>query len=324
MNLPESGSSHQPGKPLGEPSQPAADARVDGRPVGTDVRSDQQVALDKSGTRVREMFRQIAPRYDTMNHLLSLNIDRWWRRQAVKQLRLRENEPVLDLCCGTGDLAIAIADAAPASVQVIGSDFCHAMLQIANEKELRRERSARDGSGRPGIPFFEADSMALPFADQQFQCVTVAFGLRNIADTDRGLSEMVRVCQEGGQVMVLEFSSPRLPVLKQTYGFYFRRVLPRVGQWMARNDKSAYEYLPESVGQFPSGEALAERMLAAGLVDVTFKPLTLGVATIYLGTRPANDSQHDAGTTRRGVGENPAELGGSPSQASASSSVATT
>ncbi|MEM1224326.1 MAG: bifunctional demethylmenaquinone methyltransferase/2-methoxy-6-polyprenyl-1,4-benzoquinol methylase UbiE [Planctomycetota bacterium] len=239
--------------------------------------------LDKSGQRVREMFRQIAPRYDTMNHLLSLNIDKWWRKKAVAALRLSGDAPVLDLCCGTGDLAFAIAEAAPSSVQVIGSDFCNAMLQIACDKE---SRLAGNSPNRKRIPFLEADSMALPFASGRFQAVTVAFGLRNVAETQVGLTEMARVCKPGGQVMVLEFSSPTLPVLRQLYGFYFRSVLPRVGQWMARNDKSAYEYLPESVGQFPCGQQLADRMAQAGLVDVRFMPLTLGVATIYVGTKP--------------------------------------
>jgi demethylmenaquinone methyltransferase/2-methoxy-6-polyprenyl-1,4-benzoquinol methylase len=242
--------------------------------------------LDKSGQRVREMFRQIAPRYDAMNHLLSLNIDKRWRRQAVDQLRVNSEAPILDICCGTGDLAIAIADRFGSRVQVIGSDFCHAMLEIARDKEAARTRTAVGGSGRATIPFIEADSMQLPFDDDRFQCVTVAFGLRNIVDTDQGLREMVRVCAPGGQVMVLEFSQPSLPVLKQSYGFYFSHVLPRVGQMFAKNDKSAYEYLPASVGQFPCGEQLAERFRAAGLQDVTFTPLTLGVATIYTGTKP--------------------------------------
>lgn len=235
---------------------------------------------------MREMFRQIAPRYDTMNHLLSLNIDRRWRRQAVDRLRIDSRDPILDICCGTGDLAIAIADRARGGVQVIGTDFCHAMLEIARDKENARLQSAAGGIQRATIPFFEADSMRLPFADDCFQCVSVAFGLRNIADTDQGLREMVRVCRPGGQVMVLEFSQPSLPVLKQLYGFYFRAVLPRVGQMLARNDKSAYAYLPASVSQFPCGEKLALRMQAAGLHDVQFHALTLGVATIYIGNKP--------------------------------------
>jgi len=235
--------------------------------------------LDKSGLRVREMFRQIAPRYDAMNHLLSMNVDRYWRWRAVRRLRMESGVPILDTCTGTGDLAIAIDQKAPPSVDVLASDFCHAMLEIGKEKI---SASAR-------IEFVEADSQALPFADRSFGCVTVAFGLRNVADTDRGIGEMVRVCRRGGQVLILEFSQPRLWGLRQLYGFYFRNVLPMIGQWFARNDKAAYEYLPESVGQFPDGQALADRMIVAGLCDVTYTPLTFGVATIYEGTVPTND-----------------------------------
>lgn len=256
---------------------------------GTNKAAGAPKPLDKSATRVREMFRQIAPRYDTMNHLLSLNIDKWWRKKAVQRLRVEGDAPILDLCCGTGDLAIAIADSVGTDIQVIGSDFCHAMLEIARDKESERTRDARCGSGRPTIPFFEADSMSLPFDENQFQCVTVAFGLRNIVDTDAGIAEMFRVCRPGGQVLVLEFSQPMLPVLKQLYGFYFSTVLPKVGQMLANNDKSAYEYLPASVGQFPCGEKLAARMREAGLTDVEYLPLTVGVATIYTGTKPASE-----------------------------------
>ena len=226
------------------------------------------------------MFRQIAPRYDLMNHLLSLNVDRYWRRRTVRRLQLRDDLPVLDVCTGTGDLAFAIARRAGPSVRVLGTDFCHAMLEIARVKASGLEGTASVAE------FFEADAQALPFADNSFQCVTVAFGLRNVADTDQGLREMARVCHPGGQVVVLEFSQPTFPVLSQSYRFYFRHVLPRVGQWMARNDKSAYEYLPESVGEFPCGQALADRMTGIGLLGVTFTPLTLGVATIYEGIKP--------------------------------------
>ncbi len=126
----------------------------------------------------------------------------------------------------------------------------------------------------------------MPFADDTFQCVTVAFGLRNVSDTDQGLREMFRVCKPGGQVLVLEFSQPRIWGLRQVYGFYFRNVLPRIGQWFARNDKSAYKYLPESVGQFPDGQALADRMEGVGLTDVRFTAMTFGVATMYEGNKP--------------------------------------
>ena len=236
--------------------------------------------IDKSNVRVREMFRQIAPRYDVMNHLLSLNVDRYWRNRAVRRLKFAEGKPVLDTCTGTGDLALAMAKHAPEGVDVIGSDFCHAMLEIAREK---KGDTAELGSG---IEFIEADSQHLPFDSDLFQCVTVAFGLRNVADTDQGLREMLRVCRPGGQVMVLEFSRPTLIGLRQIYGFYFRHVLPKVGQMLARNDKSAYEYLPQSVGLFPDGQELADRMTAVGMQNVSFTPLTVGVVTIYEGTKP--------------------------------------
>lgn len=240
--------------------------------------------VDKSGDRVREMFRQIAPRYDAMNHLLSLSIDRYWRWRTVRRLRIDGDRPVLDTCTGTGDLAIAIAERLrrnSSKTRVIATDFCLAMLEIARDKQAKWEESLQR------VQFIEADSQALPFADDTFQCVTVAFGLRNVSDTDRGLQELTRVCHPGGQIVVLEFSQPVLPIVKQLYGLYFRYVLPRIGQWLARNDKSAYEYLPDSVGQFPYGQALADRMTAAGMTDVRFTRLTLGVATFYEGTKPA-------------------------------------
>ncbi|MEM9587584.1 MAG: bifunctional demethylmenaquinone methyltransferase/2-methoxy-6-polyprenyl-1,4-benzoquinol methylase UbiE [Planctomycetota bacterium] len=240
--------------------------------------------VDKSNSRVREMFRQIAPKYDLMNHLLSLNIDRYWRWRTVRELDLGAPYPVLDVCTGTGDLALAISRSVRPGVQVVGSDFCNAMLQYARRKGSKAFSEA-DSNEVKEVSFLEADSQVLPFAGDLFQCVTVAFGLRNVADTDQGLREMTRVCRPGGQVVVLEFSHPTFPVLKQLYGFYFSHVLPRVGQWFAKNDKSAYSYLPESVGQFPSGEALAEQMRSVGLKDVRFIPMTLGVATIYIGTK---------------------------------------
>ncbi|MFK8114173.1 MAG: bifunctional demethylmenaquinone methyltransferase/2-methoxy-6-polyprenyl-1,4-benzoquinol methylase UbiE [Rubripirellula sp.] len=251
--------------------------------AGNETEATSPPELDKSNSRVQEMFRQIAPRYDAMNHLLSMNVDRYWRWRAVKRLRISPDAPILDTCTGTGDLAISIAKHAPESVDVVGSDFCHAMLEIARDKRS-------EGTPTAEIDFLEADSQELPFAENTFQCVTVAFGLRNVADTDQGLREMTRVCRPGGQVMVLEFSHPRIWGLRQAYGYYFRNVLPRIGQWFARNDKSAYKYLPESVGQFPDGQALADRMTAVGLIDVRFTPLTLGVATIYEGTKPTEAS----------------------------------
>jgi demethylmenaquinone methyltransferase/2-methoxy-6-polyprenyl-1,4-benzoquinol methylase len=229
--------------------------------------------VDKSSDRVRRMFGQIAGRYDLMNHVLSLGIDHYWRWRTVRIVPPRGNQPILDLCTGTGDLALAYDKAAAGRVQVVGADFCHEMLAIADRKCGGRVR------------IVEADAQNLPLADNQFQIVSVAFGLRNVSDTDRGLAEMVRVCAPAGRVAVLEFTSPRWQPLKAMYGWYFRNVLPRIGQLVARNSESAYEYLPASVGQFPQYEQLVERMQAAGLANVRFVPFTFGVATLYVGEK---------------------------------------
>jgi demethylmenaquinone methyltransferase / 2-methoxy-6-polyprenyl-1,4-benzoquinol methylase len=237
-------------------------------------------SVDKNGQRVQQMFSQIAPRYDLMNHVLSLGIDIRWRRHAVRALRLDTTDPVLDCCTGTGDLALMLAERLAGRAAVIGTDFCLPMLERARSKE-----QARPGTGSGAVEFLQADTMALPFADHTFQAVTVAFGLRNVQDTQQGLEEMVRVCKPGGQIAVLEFSQPTLPGLRQIYSGYFRHVLPRIGQAVARNNQDAYEYLPNSVAEFPFGEALAALMRAAGMSDVRFQPLTFGVATLYVGER---------------------------------------
>ena len=237
------------------------------------------MVVDKSDTRVRRMFGEIAPKYDRMNHLLSMNVDHYWRWRTVKIVRPKPLEPILDICTGTGDLAFAFHKATGGIAPIFGTDFCPEMLEIAEQKKKRA------GLSTDAITFQEADAQELPFPDHHFQIVSVAFGLRNVADTDQGLREMTRVCQPGGQVAVLEFSMPRWQPFKGLYGWYFRNVLPRVGQWLANNKSSAYEYLPASVGEFPQYEALAERMRNAGLSTVTFHSLTMGVATLYVGVK---------------------------------------
>lgn len=234
-------------------------------------------AIDKSGPRVRKMFGEIAGRYDLLNHLLSMNIDRYWRKRTVEAVPPRRGSKILDLCTGTGDLALAYHRKAKGEVEIVGADFCHEMLVLGREK-------GRNLRGHP-IEFLEADAQQIPFADDTFHIVCVAFGLRNVADTLRGLQEMARVCAPGGKVAVLEFSTPRRQPMKAAYGWYFRHVLPRIGQLLARNAESAYHYLPESVGEFPQDEALAEIMRTAGLVEIEYQPLTLGVATLYVGTK---------------------------------------
>ena len=235
--------------------------------------------LDKRETRIRSMFGAIAPWYDTLNHLLSLNIDRSWRRRTTRLVPPEGDDPILDLCTGTGDLALAYDRAAGGQVPIVGADFCHEMLVRAVGKTRRRRALSR-------IRYVEADAQRLPFADDQFQISTVAFGLRNVTDPERGLAEMVRVTQPGGRVAILEFSRPRHWLFGRLYRFYFRRLLPLVGGLVSRDRDDAYRYLPESVMEFPDGEALAERLRGHGLRDVNWHPFTFGIATLYVGVKP--------------------------------------
>jgi demethylmenaquinone methyltransferase/2-methoxy-6-polyprenyl-1,4-benzoquinol methylase len=234
--------------------------------------------LDKREVRIRRMFGAIAPSYDLLNHLLSLNIDHYWRWRTTRLVPPTGDAPILDLCTGTGDLAFAYDRAARGRVPIVGADFCHEMLVRAREKAQRRRAAER-------CRFLEADAQRLPFPDGHFQITTVAFGLRNITDTDRGLAEMARVTRSGGKVAILEFSQPRHWLFGRLYRFYFRHILPCVGQVISRSKDNAYRYLPASVLEFPDGEALAQRLRDHGLTDVHWYPLTFGIATLYVGTR---------------------------------------
>lgn len=234
--------------------------------------------VDKSGERVRGMFGEIAPKYDRMNHLLSMNVDRYWRWKTVRLAPPIGKAPILDVCTGTGDLALAYYRRAKGEVPVFATDFCPEMLVIAEEKKKRAGIDSR-------LTFLEADTQSLPFDADTFQLVTVAFGLRNVADTDGGLRDMTRVCQPNGRVVVLEFSHPQRQPMRSLYGWYFRNVLPRLGHLLTRSSHQAYDYLPESVGQFPQGEQLARKMRNAGMRDVIIHPLTCGIATLYIGRK---------------------------------------
>jgi demethylmenaquinone methyltransferase/2-methoxy-6-polyprenyl-1,4-benzoquinol methylase len=235
--------------------------------------------LDKREDKIRGMFGEIAPRYDLLNHLLSLNVDHYWRWRTTKIVPPRNGAPILDMCTGTGDLALAYDKAAQGKVSIVGADFCPEMLELAAVKTEKKKASDR-------IRFVEADAQQLPFDDDSFQISTVAFGLRNVTDTDRGIAEMVRVTQPGGQVAILEFSKPRGWLFKRLFAFYFRWILPTIGQLISGSRSSAYKYLPESVQEFDDGDALAARLERNGLTDVRWHSLTFGIASLYVGTKP--------------------------------------
>src|SRR5947209_9433292 len=234
--------------------------------------------LDKRETRIRSMFGHIAPSYDLLNHLLSLNIDRYWRWRTTRLVPPAGGGPILDLCTGTGDLALAYDRAAAGGVPIFAADFCHPMLVRGVAKAAKRQATAR-------VRFVEADAQRLPFPDDAFQITSVAFGLRNVTDADRGLAEMVRVTKRGGRVAILEFSKPRHWLFGRAYRFYFRHLLPRVGQWFSRSPDSAYHYLPASVLEFPDYEALLAKMRRHGLAETCYHPFTLGIATLYVGVK---------------------------------------
>jgi demethylmenaquinone methyltransferase/2-methoxy-6-polyprenyl-1,4-benzoquinol methylase len=221
------------------------------------------------------MFSGIARRYDLLNHLLSGNVDKRWRRKTARALEssLVEGARVLDVACGTGDLSLVLAEAG--AVRVIGLDFCRPMLEIARRKA--------EADSRP-VPFIEGDALRLPFADGTFDAVTIAFGLRNLAGVADGLRELRRVLKEGGRLAVLEFSSPVVPGFRALFRFYFTRVLPSIGG-LVSGSRGAYEYLPDSVSRFPDQKRLAELMRAEGFEAVEYSNLTGGIAALHTGTR---------------------------------------
>jgi demethylmenaquinone methyltransferase/2-methoxy-6-polyprenyl-1,4-benzoquinol methylase len=225
---------------------------------------------------VRAMFSGIAGRYDLLNHVLSLNIDKRWRRLVRQKLQPILDDPkalVLDVACGTGDLSIELQSHAKA--KVIGTDFCRPMLAVAAEK---------NGPNSLSIPYIEGDAMSLGFADDSFDAVTIAFGLRNLSNFRDGLAELRRVLKPRGRLVVLEFSSPVIPGFRQLFNFYFTRVLPRIGGAVS-GSRGAYEYLPDSVSKFPDQRHLAALMRETGFDNVEYSNLTGGIAAIHTGTK---------------------------------------
>ena len=227
---------------------------------------------------VREMFTSIAPRYDLLNHVLSLNVDRmWWRRTArtFRHILQRDEVRVLDLCCGTGDMTFALGkQASNPRAEIVGADFSHAMLQRAMAKSAGHNSSPA---------WVEADALNLPMPSDHFDLVTSAFGFRNLADYDAGLREICRVLRPQGECGILDFGEPKGP-LGALYRIYFKQVLPRIGTLIS-GVRGPYAYLPASVERFPSPEEILERMRRAGFVEVTWTPYTFGIAGLYRGKK---------------------------------------
>ena len=233
--------------------------------------------LTDKGRRIRDMFDAIAPRYDLLNRLFSLGIDRRWRTFAVSHLDIPPGGRVLDVATGTGDVALEIAARTPDSVRIVGEDFTQGMLIRGREKIAQSPYRHR-------ITLVNAPCEAMPHPSSVFDGVTIAFGIRNVVDRLGGLKEMCRVLKPGGRAVILEFSNPRSRFFKSLYYFYFRRILPFVGGLLSQ--RSAYQYLPDSVLEFPDQQTFEGLMAEAGFVELRHFDLTFGIATVYVGTRP--------------------------------------
>lgn len=232
--------------------------------------------LSEKGDRIRSMFDEIAPRYDFLNRLLSLGIDRHWRRFAVGQLAIPDRGEFLDIATGTGDVALEIARQSPRDVTIVGADVSREMVEIGRQKVAASPHAGR-------ITFEISPCEALPFADNRFNGITIAFGIRNVVDRQLGLNEMYRVLKPGGRAVILEFSTPTFPPFRAIYQFYFLKVLPRIGGLFSR--QSAYQYLPDSVMEFPTREEFKGLMATAGFKNLRHVDLTFGIATVYVGDK---------------------------------------
>ncbi|MDD2900755.1 MAG: bifunctional demethylmenaquinone methyltransferase/2-methoxy-6-polyprenyl-1,4-benzoquinol methylase UbiE [Desulfuromonadaceae bacterium] len=232
--------------------------------------------LSDKGEKIQQMFGAIAPRYDFLNRLLSFGIDRRWRTKAVRLLKYREGSRILDVATGTGDVALEIALRTPASVKITGADFCKEMIDLGAVKVAASPYADR-------IDLKVAPCEDLPFANDTFDSITIAFGIRNVVDRKLGLAEMWRVLRPGGRMVILEFSTPRSQLFRQLYYFYFRRLLPVVGGLFSRYN--AYKYLPDSVLEFPSQEEFSRMLADVGFRNIHLHELTFGIATIYVGEK---------------------------------------
>ncbi len=228
---------------------------------------------EKKSVQVEKMFDNIAPSYDRLNHTLSWNIDKRWRRKAIQWLKPFRPQRMMDVATGTGDFAIqAYRMLQPA--ELIGTDISEGMMNVGREKVRQAGLESR-------ISFAKEDCTALSFPDKRFDAITVAFGVRNFEDLDKGLSEMHRVLDDDGHLVILELSEPEWFPMKQLYGIYSKVVIPTLGKLFSKDD-SAYTYLPQSIKAFPQGEVMQQIIRRAGFSEVSFKRLTLGICTLYL------------------------------------------
>lgn len=258
--------------------------------------SPLKTKVDKTPQRIQRMFGQIAPKYDFLNHFLSLGIDYSWRRKTVKRVlsQLKTDPkgfelPILDVATGTADLAIEFVrqiervdrNQQSSKIRVLGVDFSTPMLKIAQEKLEKKGLESQ-------IQLMFGDGLALPFDADSFAAVSMAFGLRNMSDIDLAITEMIRVCRPGGTIAILEFTMPTFPIFSALYRFYFRTFLPKFGEFVARNKDSAYQYLPQSISEFDSREKIKSRLEKAGLINVQSYSMTLGTVALYLAEKRVN------------------------------------
>ncbi|MBE0583293.1 MAG: bifunctional demethylmenaquinone methyltransferase/2-methoxy-6-polyprenyl-1,4-benzoquinol methylase UbiE [Desulfofustis sp.] len=234
--------------------------------------------LSDKGRGVRQMFDDIAYRYDLLNRLLSFGIDRRWRRFAVSQLRIPKNGRVLDIATGTCDVALEVAEQTDPSVTIVGEDFTQGML-------VQGQAKLQTSVYRQRIMLVNAPCEEIPHPDECFDGITIAFGIRNVIDREAGLREMYRVLKPGGRAVILEFSNPRSQLFRKLYYFYFKKILPTIGGLLSK--RSAYQYLPDSVLEFPSQEDFSRMMGTAGFGRVQYADQTFGIATVYVGDKQA-------------------------------------
>ena len=235
-----------------------------------------------SDKRIQNLFSAVARHYDFLNSLLSLRRDRSWRRETVKASEVAPTSKVLDVCTGTGELALAYADKISAQGFVIASDFCFEMLVIGDQKLQQPVGAVSNRTTN----FLAADTLILPFLDNTFDVVSVGFGIRNVSDLEMGIREMTRVVAPGGRVVILEFTQPVNPLFRGLYYFYFTKILPFIGNRISGSEDDAYGYLPRSVMKFPDCNALKGVMEQCGLMDVRFYRKTFGIVAIHVGKKP--------------------------------------